>query len=894
MKGIAEHGPPKAGPHPVTSGPQQKILAHIKNSRDLLCRTLGVEDDPGKSQHLCPFHDDQNPSMSIHQTDKGHWRWKCHACDKGGTTIDALMLRDSITAAEAIHRLTDGQAEGAEPATSTTPPPDEESRKQTVVINTDGPSEWQQPDKRIVATYPYHDDEGNLLYQVVRYDPKDFRQRRPDGNGGWVWNLNGTPRVLFRLPEIFKANPDDLVFIVEGEKDADNLRAIGILATTCPQGAGKWSKLSDDSALHGRRVVILPDADEAGRKHAEDVAARLHGKAASVRVLDLKPAFSGFAGKDVSDLLATDGPLAGIKPEEARQRLIEAVEAAPEWVPAENPEATPKVDSLFDGRTFIPLRLARALKTGRTLHFGFNPDKGDGSLMEFDGSVWKPATALPRAAQAILGEHAREARIREAVAFLERDVPATPWGCWDALPDKFVACRNGLADLDTGGVKPHDPSCLLRSCLPWNYRPGAQSAALDEALDAMFPDPNVRDVALMLAGYCLTPCKKSKAFAFLHGAGNSGKTTFIYWLRGLVGPDAYSAASPQDLTENRFASAALEGKLLNAPDELDALGLKSIEKLKALTGGAGTYHVEHKGQDPYEARMTATLVFACNELPTGAGDADEAYYKRLLIVPFSGSFEGGDPAVRDEWPSSPDVMEALLAKAVEGLKQLRSNGWKFPRPGAMAKELDAYRACNDTLAAFVDLRCVLQPEAKVARAQLYEAYAEFCQTEGVGVPSRKDTFARIRKRWKVTEPKLNGEFFFKGIGLASADDDGGSEANQGATRGQQRGNKNGSEFDHDSCLGGVQGQKGQSNGTLKEIHKNPEGDPGASRGQKGHDPQLLKRFSKGGKEEDVKGKETVSQGVAPSCPLCPQGELEGSEDEAGDAAQQLLARLGYE
>ena len=155
---------------------------------------------------------------------------------------------------------------------------------------------------RIVATYDYRDAAGKLLFQVVRFDPKDFRHRRPDGNGGWVWELGDTPRVLYRLPELLAADPQDWVFVVEGEKDADRLVSIGLVATCNPGGANKWSKLSDDSALHGRRVAIIPDNDDPGRRHAQDVAARLTGKAAEIRIVNLPG-----TGKDVSDWLSAGG-----------------------------------------------------------------------------------------------------------------------------------------------------------------------------------------------------------------------------------------------------------------------------------------------------------------------------------------------------------------------------------------------------------------------------------------------------------------------------------------------------------------------------------------------------------------------------------------------------------
>ncbi len=88
---------------------------------------------------------------------------------------------------------------------------------------------------QIVATYDYRDERGELLFQVVRYDPKDFRQRRPKPGGGWVWSVKGVRVVPYRLPELL-ARPDEPVFVVEGEKDVDNLGRIGVLAT-CNAGA---------------------------------------------------------------------------------------------------------------------------------------------------------------------------------------------------------------------------------------------------------------------------------------------------------------------------------------------------------------------------------------------------------------------------------------------------------------------------------------------------------------------------------------------------------------------------------------------------------------------------------------------------------------------------------
>jgi hypothetical protein len=156
---------------------------------------------------------------------------------------------------------------------------------------------------RIVAEYDYRDEAGVLLYQVVRFQPKDFRQRRPDSKGGWIWKLQGVSRVLYRLPELLTAPISEPVFIVEGEKDVESLRRLGLVATCNAMGAKKWRKEYNE-ALRGRRVILIPDNDDDGREHVRIVAESLQGIASSVTVLtlpDLPPK------GDVSNWLAAGG-----------------------------------------------------------------------------------------------------------------------------------------------------------------------------------------------------------------------------------------------------------------------------------------------------------------------------------------------------------------------------------------------------------------------------------------------------------------------------------------------------------------------------------------------------------------------------------------------------------
>ena len=177
-----------------------------------------------------------------------------------------------------------------------------------------------KPSRTIAATYDYCDETGSLLFQVVRYEPKEFKQRRPNGKDDWVWNLEGVDPVLYQFPELMSADPAKPVFICEGEKDVDRLIAIGLVATTNPMGAGKW-KPEYARCLKGRSVVVVPDNDKAGSDHAAAVTVSLQGLAKNLKVLDLP----GLPEKgDASDWLDKGHDI---------EEFMTLADATPEWEP---------------------------------------------------------------------------------------------------------------------------------------------------------------------------------------------------------------------------------------------------------------------------------------------------------------------------------------------------------------------------------------------------------------------------------------------------------------------------------------------------------------------------------------------------------------------------------
>jgi hypothetical protein len=148
-----------------------------------------------------------------------------------------------------------------------------------------------------VAIYSYRDHLGGVLFKVLRYEPKSFRLIDPHGT-----ELTNFPRqlVLYRLPELLAAEPAETVYMVEGEKDADLLASLGFLSTTNPGGTRLGWQPHYKQWLENKHVVILPDADRPGKKHAAGLAAALRPAAASALIVEL-PGLHG--NQDVSDWL---------------------------------------------------------------------------------------------------------------------------------------------------------------------------------------------------------------------------------------------------------------------------------------------------------------------------------------------------------------------------------------------------------------------------------------------------------------------------------------------------------------------------------------------------------------------------------------------------------------
>lgn len=215
--------------------------------------------------------------------------WRCHDHEVGGSIIDWIMHETGKSLKTVMEELS-GHVEPIRPS------------KQPI-------------NPQLIATYDYTDESGSLLYQVCRYAPKTFKQRQPDGKGGWIWGLTGVTRTLFNLPGVL-INQE--IVVLEGEKDCLTLKSLDYTATTNAGGSSGWLP-AYGNFLRGKDVILIPDTDPAGAKHAAAILESLSGKANSIKLVKLPSPY-----KDVTDYVESFVDL-----EKARKELADLIALTP-------------------------------------------------------------------------------------------------------------------------------------------------------------------------------------------------------------------------------------------------------------------------------------------------------------------------------------------------------------------------------------------------------------------------------------------------------------------------------------------------------------------------------------------------------------------------------------
>lgn len=321
----------------------------------------------------------------------------------------------------------------------------------------------------------------------------------------------------------------------------------------------------------------------------------------------------------------------------------------------------------------------------------------------------------------------------------------------------LINLENGLFNAQTWELQPHDPKILSTIRIGGSYDPTAKCPLFMKYLSEVLPEsehPLIQEIL----GYFIVPITKAQKCFVLQGKADSGKSTLLHVVQEVLlrGTENVANLSWNQMSE-RFGTAQLYGKMANLFADLPSEKIKSTSVFKAITG-EDNISGQHKFRTMFSFKPFSRLLFSCQDPPQNPYDNSDGFYRRLIIITFDHAIQEHkkDTDLKEKLM---DEQDGILLWALEGLKRLMANKWKFSETGRTRRALNDYKAKNSSVLAFVQDCCITLPDAECFREDLYNAYVEYCSNSGFS-----DT---------LSQPKFNAEM----------------DGVKGVTRGQENGRK---------------------------------------------------------------------------------------------------------
>ena len=302
----------------------------------------------------------------------------------------------------------------------------------------------------------------------------------------------------------------------------------------------------------------------------------------------------------------------------------------------------------------------------------------------------------------------------------------------------IINLRNGLYNVLEDTLTEHTPDYYSTVQLSVSYDQNADCPLFKKFLaDSM--DGDMAQVALLqeMMGYFLIPVNAAQKCFVIVGAAGAGKSVLLRVLNELLlGKENVSNVSWQALNE-RFKTAELFGKLANIFADLPTKNIDDNGIFKALVG-EDYLTVEKKNRNPFSFQSTARLLFSCNSIPKNYGDRSEGFYRRLIIIRFNHTVPKAqrDPNLLEKFRMEAD---GIFMFALDGLKRLLNNNYRFSETEVNERELQQYREESDSVLSFVKENCEVRSDYEVGSTELFIAYKAYCEECGMK-PCAQRTF----------------------------------------------------------------------------------------------------------------------------------------------------------
>jgi len=679
------------------------------NLSDILLKLKNVQRHGEQYQAQCPAHDDKNASLSITEKN-GKVLFHCHAGCDYRKVMDSLGI--------------------------------------------------SKPDKPTISKiYDYRNADGSLNFQVCRFMPKTFRQRKSENE----WTMKDVQKTLYKLPELTEANKSKLVFICEGEKDVDTLFEKGFLATCNAGGAisspydKKWLSAYTET-LSGCNICIIEDKDEPGRKHAASVAEIMQGKASTIRIIEC-PDANCQKVKDATDYFNAGGTV---------EELKEIVRKAAIWKgePKQNEplqvQDTSGSDPVSMAKNGEPYPMTDAGNAERFAYYNQGNicfDSRANSWRIFNGKYWRiesevyrlgieTARRIKKEAEVVqdrnlsqqLFTHAIRTESKpklDAMLAISESMMAVDPGKFDA--DIFLFnCQNGTINLKTGQLKPHDKNDYITKISPVEYEPETDTALFMSFLcDLTGGDSAVVESLQKLVGYTLSGDVSEESVQIAIGRENTGKTTLLEAMKTAWGTYA-ATINFETLVRKKGDSgisndiARLAGARLVSGDEVDEGKNLAEGLLKAVSGG-NTLVARFLHKEFFEFQPQFKLWLAANHAPKVSAE-DGAIWRRLIRLPFDHIVpkEKRDKSLKLKL-KNPDIGGRQILKfAVDGCLLWQKEGLKLA--DAIVTATEKYREECDTLKDYFEECCQFIPGAWTSSKDIQDNYNRFCNVYTIRYP----------------------------------------------------------------------------------------------------------------------------------------------------------------
>lgn len=599
-------------------------------------------------------------------------------------------------------------------------------------------------------SFPVYDrDEG--LVNIRRHNSK----KKPKTIN---WSGYGDAR-LWGVDRLAKSSQGSIVALTEGEFDSMLVEQETGLVSVSPTNGCNAFQRSWVEEFYGRHVVLLWDCDQEGHLAVEKIIlpafheAVITGKVLSIKVVWLFQD-ANKQQKDFTDYIVKAGGTGA--------DVLKMIEkAAPHVYPSiAIEELPPDPDLFFDGNSFIPLNLVEYITDRHDIMFNgqsffiYSTPKG----------VWECCliSNIERIIARSLARRVKKSYLADAIKVLETQAFKNE----EELTQSrlLLNLKNGMFDLETGDLLPHDKKYMSRSQFQIDYDPDAQCPRFMKALEEWFPDDIGKADALQeFSGYCLYPGIFLEKCLFLFGGGANGKSKYLNALTSIMGPENITSLDPQ-IFADKFLLGTLRDKLLNISTEIETKTPLASNILKKVISGEYVQADQKYNRDPVIFKPIAKHIFSMNEAPV-ITDRTWGFERRIVVVKFTRRFSEADA---DIWLDEKIQKEisGVFNWMLDGLRRMSDSG-KITETETMRKDKNAFMRVINPITSFIEEEMILDKNMTITKTRAYELYSKWCDDNGVRRLSAMRFYAQVLSDYFQLAEKHgegNSPRYFDGIG----------------------------------------------------------------------------------------------------------------------------------